>query len=151
MLEYAKPVFLILVSAAWLFTSVAVGEEREESLGAVKIDAFEAEVYLQDVAEDREHLVVTIRGVKPKGSSRVRADRVKVWLLRSNFTAGGPALALEDSPEQLDLPEREVATGIEVNATFKFASRGLRREHMFAVVVAIDDGPKVFKVAQPQK
>ncbi len=31
------------------------------------------------------------------------------------------------------------------------ASRGLHREHMFAVVVAIDDVPQVFKLAPPEK
>lgn len=151
MRQYTMSVVLALAGAGWLFTSAAAGAEGGGSLGTVKIDAFEANVHFRDVADDGEHLVVTIRGVKPKGASRIRTDRVKVWLLRSNFQAGGPALALEEYPEQLNLPEREIETGSEVRATYAFASRGLRRGHMFAVVVAIDDEPKVFKVAAPQK
>lgn len=148
---YNGTVFLILAGASGLFVDAAVAENGGASLGTVKIDAFQAEVQLGEAVDDHEHLVVTIRGVKPKGASHVRTDRIKVWLLRSHFKSGGPALALAAYPEKLDLPEREVPMGIEVQATFKFSNRGLRREHMFAVVVAIDDEPNVFKLPQARK
>lgn len=151
MRKYSKAAFIILTAAVWLFASAVDGEERGASIGTVKIDAFAAKVHLEDTIDDEAQLVLTICGIKPTHAPGVRADRIKVWLLRSNFTSGGPAMALEEYPEQPNLPERAVETGVEVQATFKFASRGLHREHMFAVVIAIDDNLKVFKVPQPEE
>lgn len=150
MRRHIDSVSIVLAAAVWLFAGMARGEERAASIGTVKIDAFAAKVHLEDTTDDEAQLVLTICGIKPKNAPSVRANRIKVWLLRSNFTAGGPAMALEESPEQPNLPERAVETGVEVQATFKFASRGLHREHMFAVVVAVDDASQVFKLARPE-
>lgn len=151
MRRHIYSVSIALAAAVWLFAGAARGEERGASIGTVKIDAFAAKVHLEDTTDDEAQLVLTICGIKPQNAPNVRANRIKVWLLRSNFTAGGPAMALEEYPEQPNLPERAVETGVEVQATFKFASRGLHREHMFAVVVAIDDVPQVFKITPPEK
>lgn len=151
MCEGIKVVLWGLAGAVWFLPHAAVADEGPALLGTVKIDGFKFEVFLHDVADDREQFLVAIRGVKAKDAPPVRTDRVKVWLLRSNFQSGGPAMALEDYPEQPNLPERDVATGREVQANFQFASRGLRREHMYAVVVAIDDEPRVFKLVRPGK
>lgn len=156
MSQYTRAVVIVVVGLSWTGIAGAVRAEEAVLAGTVKLDGYKAEVRIQDVLDEQDgernwHIAVTLRFIKPTDAPRIRTDRLKIWLLRDHFRGGNPGLRLIGSPEGKELPERKVEKGNEVKAAYTFSGSGLRREHMFAVVIAVDDVPTVVKLPRATK
>ncbi len=135
--------FLGIVAVVSLFPGNALSQEKETPLGHVSIDGLKAEVSLKWFDGPQAYRV-TISVPKPANAPRIKTNRLKIWLLYTDYKKHTNTLPLAYQPPEF-FPEVEENGKITAKVCYFFDAYQ-KTSALDAVVVKLDNKPIAFSL-----
>jgi hypothetical protein len=140
---------LVIILATGLWVPMAVATGKVESIGGFAVDKSRATVAFQDKKKDKGRYLVTLTINRPEDSPGIKASRIQVWLLSKGFDTICPACVLDEISFDGVASRGHEDEVIKKTAVYSFQAVH-DRATMFAIVVAVDGEPKLFKMPPAQ-